>query len=44
LCALTEIDTDLRFDSIYLEQLIPSAVKITLGEGEKKRQDLQVGR
>jgi hypothetical protein len=44
LCGLTEIDTDLKFDSIYLDQLVPSAIKLTIAEGEKKRQDLQVVR
>jgi protocatechuate 3,4-dioxygenase beta subunit len=44
LCGLTEIDTDLKFDSIYLEQLVPSAIKLTLAEGEKRRQDLQIAR
>ena len=44
LCALTEVDMELRFEPSYLEQFIASAIKITLGEGEKRRQDLRVGR
>jgi protocatechuate 3,4-dioxygenase beta subunit len=44
LCALTELDPMLINEPIYLEQLVPSAVKLTLAEGEKKKQDLQVGR
>jgi hypothetical protein len=43
LCALTEVDVELRFESSYLEQLIPSSIKITLAEGEKKKQDLRIG-
>ncbi|HEX5071049.1 MAG TPA: carboxypeptidase-like regulatory domain-containing protein [Vicinamibacterales bacterium] len=41
-CALTELDTALQTDPTYLEQLIPASFKITLGEGEKKRQDLAI--
>ena len=44
LCALTDLDSDLRFDATYLEQLVPAAVAIKLGEGEKLKQDLQVTR
>lgn len=44
LCALTELDTTLQFDAEYLEQFVSSSVKITLGDGEKKKQDLRVGR
>lgn len=43
LCALTELDTSLQFEPEYLEQFVPSAIKITLGEGEKKKQDLRIG-
>ena len=44
LCALTDLDNDLRFDATYLEQLVPAAIAITLGEGEKLKKDLQVSR
>ncbi len=43
LCALTEFDAGLQFEAEYLEQFIPSAIKLTLGEGEKKKQDLRIG-
>jgi protocatechuate 3,4-dioxygenase beta subunit len=43
LCALTELDTALQFEPEYLEQLVPASIKITLGEGEKKKQDLRIG-
>jgi hypothetical protein len=36
LCALTELDTGLQYEGEYLQQFIPSAVKISIGEGEKK--------
>jgi hypothetical protein len=44
LCALTELDLMLINEPSYLEQLVPSAMKLTLAEGEKKKQDLQVVR
>ena len=44
LCALTELDATLQFEPDYLEQLVPAAIKITLAEGEKKQQNLQIGR
>jgi protocatechuate 3,4-dioxygenase beta subunit len=43
LCALTELDTGLQYEGEYLQQFIPSAIRITLGEGEKKKQDLRIG-
>jgi hypothetical protein len=42
LCALTELDVSLQFEASYLEQFVASSIKLTLAEGEKKRQDLQV--
>ena len=44
LCAAVEIDRQLMFEPEYLQQLIPLSLKITLGEGEKKVQSLQVRR
>ena len=44
LCALTELDVSLQFEPSYLEQFVASSIKLTLAEGEKKRQDLQVVR
>ncbi len=43
LCAMTEINNERLIDPTYLEGLIPQAIKITLGEGEKKSQDLRIG-
>jgi hypothetical protein len=42
LCALTELDTALQYEGEYLGQLIPASIKIALGEGEKKQQNLQI--
>jgi len=42
LCALTELETTLQTEPSYLEQFVSSSHKITLGEGEKKRQDLAI--
>jgi hypothetical protein len=45
LCALTEIDTArVSADPSYLEELAAASIKLTLGESEKKRQDLRIGR
>ena len=44
LCALTELDTMLQFQPEYLEQLVTASIKITLADGEKKAQDLRIGR
>ena len=44
LCAVTEFETALQFDPTYLEQFVPAAIRITIGEGEKRVQDLKVGR
>lgn len=41
--ALTELDPNDLADSSFLEELIASAFKITLAEGEKKVQDLKLG-
>jgi hypothetical protein len=42
-CALSELDTALQTEPSYLEQFVPSSIKITLGEGEKKVQSLRIG-
>ena len=44
LCAAVEIDRQLMFEPEYLQQLIPLSLKITLGESEKKTQNLRTGR
>jgi hypothetical protein len=44
LCALTELDTMLQFESEYLGQLVPVSIRIALAEGEKKTQNLRIGR
>ena len=43
LCALTDLDPNDLYDSAFLDQLIAGSFKITLGEGEKKVQDLRLG-
>lgn len=43
LCALPEIDTTLQYEAEYLDQLVPASLKIALGDGEKKIQNLRVG-
>jgi uncharacterized protein (DUF2141 family) len=44
LAALTDVDPDEWQKPEFLEALVSSSVKIALGEGEKKRQDLRIGR
>jgi len=41
--ALTEVDEADIFDATFLEQVAAAAFKISVAEGEKKRQDLQIG-
>ena len=43
LCALTELDTTLQYESTFLDELTAASLKITLGEGEKKVQNLRAG-
>jgi hypothetical protein len=42
-CALTNVQTGQLGDPSFLEPLIGASFKITLAEGEKKRQDLRIG-
>jgi Carboxypeptidase regulatory-like domain len=44
LAALTDIDPNEWQKAEFLNALVPSSVKIALGDGEKKRQDLRVAR
>jgi hypothetical protein len=41
---MTDIDPDDWQNPTVLDQLAPASVKVTIGEGEKKVQDLQLGR
>jgi hypothetical protein len=41
--AVTDIDPDDWQNPAVLDQLVPASVNVTIGEGEKKVQDLQVG-
>lgn len=43
LAALTRIETGQLGDAAFLESLIPTSVKISVAEGEKKRQDIKFG-
>jgi len=42
-CAVTDVEPSQLSDAAFLQQLVPSAFRITLAEGEKKRQDLRIG-
>ena len=42
-CAVTDVDASQLSDSSFLEQLMPSAFRVTLAAGEKKRQDMRIG-
>ena len=44
LCVVTDVDASQLTDPSMLEQLMPAGVKLTLAEGEKKRQDFKIGR
>jgi hypothetical protein len=43
LAALTEFDPSDWSSSAFLEQIVPGAIRITIGEGEKKTQDIKLG-
>lgn len=43
LSALTEIETAVQYEPEYLQQFVPTSLKITLTEGEKKVQPLLIG-
>lgn len=42
LAVLTELEPNDQFDPAFLDQLVPSAIKITLAEGDKKVQNLRI--
>jgi hypothetical protein len=42
IAAVTDVRNGEWFDAAFLKALAPSAIAITIGEGEKKRQDLQI--
>jgi hypothetical protein len=42
LAAVTDIGRDEQFDPAFLSQIVPAAVPVTLGPGEKKIQDLAI--
>ena len=42
LAALSDVDPDEVRDSVFLEQVAQSAIRISIAFGEKKRQDLKV--
>ena len=44
LVALTDVMPNEWNDPKFLDSLAPAALKITLAEGEKKVQDLRIGR
>jgi hypothetical protein len=44
LAALTDIDDGQWFDPDVLASLIPAAMRLTLAEGERRRQDIRIGR
>jgi len=43
LAALMEFDQNSWNSPVFLEQVVPGAIKITIGEGEKKTQDIRLG-
>jgi hypothetical protein len=44
IAALTDVAPEDLGDATFLAGLVSSAVKVTLAEGEKKTQDLRIGR
>ena len=43
LAAVDDVEQGEWYDPAFLQRLVPSAVKVTIGEGEKKVQDLKIG-
>ena len=43
LSAVTEVEQEELQESKFLEELVKASIKITIGEGEKKVQDLRIG-
>jgi hypothetical protein len=43
LSALSDVDQDEWLDPAFLETLVPSSLRITIGDGEKKVQNLRLG-
>jgi hypothetical protein len=43
LVAVIDVEQDEWFDPSYLQRVAPSAIRITIGDGEKKLQDLRIG-
>lgn len=44
LAVVTAMDDDDNADPQFLETILPSAIKISIGDGELKRQDLRIGK
>jgi len=44
LAVVTSIESDEATDPAFLEALVQGAIRITLAEGETRRQDLRIGR
>jgi Carboxypeptidase regulatory-like domain len=42
LAAVTDVSKDEQYDPAFLKALLPAAIKITLGTGERKTQDVRV--
>ena len=43
IAALVDVEPSQLTDPSFLEMLIPASIKVSLGEGEKKTQDLRLG-
>jgi hypothetical protein len=44
LCVVTDVEPAMLQDPAFLEQLAAAGVKLALAEGEKKIQDLKIGK
>ena len=43
IAALVDVDENQWQDAAFLDQIAPASIKLTIGEGEKKTQDLRLG-
>jgi len=44
LAVVTTMDPDAGTDPEFLESILPGAIRVTIAEGETKRQDLRIGK
>ena len=44
LAAVTDVETNEWFEPAFLDRLVSTSIALTLADGERKRQDVKIGR